>query len=400
MPDKVTINDNEFAYEIAILGKDGESYKLLYDNISEMCIYNDLTTGKVRLEMTYTDMNFETVTPAVETSCSLLRISFEPPEEQTSDLGKIEGNFIIDTIAPKSYETEFILYQISSTLYESELLEKNAAISTGANLRSPEELVKDLFVKAELKIDTGKMSIASGTIPYISHTNASVREQLWMLLNWATAQQKGVFFYGYSLQQNIHKIFTFNEEILDGATGLIYVLPIPGAFPSNPHNMIHNIKSAKKYAASSAFSLYDELIRNSYDHLNRKWTKTKKKFDDYYKSLLFDNYEPSFELQTVQKSKFANTSFQGVDDSEFGRRIRELALFSDSIEIEVIGDFRLEAGSLLAIDVKSQQLYKKFGGVWLVVSVYHWFRKQRYVTSMILSRPTRPKIGPTQEVTA
>lgn len=384
------INNNEFNIQIAVVDENGKAFDLPYDSVGQMCISNDISRYESRLIMSYHDRHFGVLSGVSANGVSAIGLTIST--DTIRDSKGIQGIFIIDKLKVMEYSTDNVVYQIEAMLSDSQRMHQQLAYFTEAE--NPLVILKKLYKDAELDLDLNNAK-SEQKILYISDTNDKLKDQAEKLLSIASSGKTGAYFAVFQFNTKSHTIINIGPKSFSESSKIkipVYSAPsgIAGV-KDNDRNNIITIRGAETYSASVSYPIYAKQTANMFDYAKRKWKTEITDISDI-KKVFEAGSEVVFGYDVQERQKnypLREQQLFAVDNSAHGMRLRNAVLFTDAIEIKVTGDLRLDAGSFIFIESSNSKQYKKFGGAWLISGIYHWFEKDSYTTSLILSRPFR-----------
>jgi len=380
----ITLNGIYYDLELAIGGANITPRSINYGQITGIAITNDLLSYKSGIVIQFIDRSAGILTDVDATSSTLVQFGLSCSSKRFETA--INSTYTIDHSPLINHEGSNTEYAILASHNASLRLQKQVAIYE-ENL-APTDILKKIFASINLTLITKDDHTTNKRVTYISDQNMSVRQQIEDLCNLMSFDV-GPTYVAFNMETENYMTVCptkkFDEKmyrkyILTGSTDAVTT--------DQAANVIEYHEEITGFDVEKARELFNEKKIWEFNHQNRKWTNTEFKFDKIKK--LLSNTEAAHSFSYEQQEWEQNTPYvkgavYSPNDREIGRNLREAFISARVLVCKVIGDLFLDAGKFILLD-GGDVLNKKYGGVWLIVSVIHRIERGTFVTEMKLSR--------------
>jgi len=383
---KIIIDDREYNFLVAIGPVKEEMLRLEYDNINNLIIGNDVENGTPKLQIQYTDINFQTVSKIEANGKTFIAIDISCPQVTIERGKQLVSAFIIDDIQVMSVENNQATYLITATHSDGVILSNYIDFSVSDE--NPIDILMKVFKKAGLSI-VNKQPLPDVKCNHIAGSSDTLNDQCLYLCNMASSTKAGSYFVVYNFFLNKWTIVsTANTENTNYQTEDVETFVIPTINDgADKASIVTNLKQIKvREKSESGIPSYN--IKR-YDHIKRSWD-TKQILNKMFKSNI--NHTGKFTKPTLSsESDERRRTIYLPTDSDVGRIARNLILYTDAIEFTTMGNLRKEVGGYININSSSVELSKKFGGVWMIAKIDHVINKTGYRCNIVAVRATNLK---------
>jgi len=383
---RILIDDREYDF-LATVGPIEEKFmRLEYDNIGEIVLSNDIEQGIPKLQIQYTDINFQSVSKIEANGLTVVTFEISCPQVEIERGRQIKAIFTIDDIQLISTESNQANYIITAT--HSDISVLSDYVDMAAYGENPIDIILKIFKKSGLKM-VNEQPLPKVNCNHISGSSNTVISQCAYLCDIASSTNLGSYFVVYNLFLNKWTIVsTGDAKKITYQTEDTEEFLIPTEKDSDDKaSVISNFKQIKVRDKSK--SGIPSYTVKRYNSIKRVWeTKpiTHKSFKFNINPLMKD-MKPSLanEIDIRKKTIYL------PNDRNIGNVARNLILYTDVIEFEVMGNLRKEVGSYIVLNSSSVELNKKFGGVWMIAKIDHVINKTGYRCNIVAVRATNLK---------
>lgn len=392
--DKVEFNGTQFNITMAVAINESSAVNLEYNRIGQMIISNSIFNGYSTLNFTYTEQYENSIFKSVKddnTTSIILSI-----KQNTNGYDSpIELIYIIDECRIQSNNISEQTYRIKAVeMSTHQLYSRSAYYSSN---RDPVSLLKEITERSKIFSSKNAIAItevgeAKKPVEFISTSNETLYSQINRILDMCSSD-KSVFFLAFNYFMSQYRIIELSQNLFEQKTNFVRIIPSSEFHTLGDISSFSNVSKMEGLSPIVSYGKYCNLYSNVFDAKNRKWERKKiGGIEEIEKATLPSNdYEFIFREQKQQEKEqfmFIDEYSTADTDTILGKRNRFLMLNGQRLHAESIGDLTLELGNYITI---VDNFLENYGGVWMISEVKHWFEKEKFTTTMILSRCFRLK---------
>lgn len=345
---------------------------------------------------------------------TFLKVEIEKLMDDASDEPsdqKINLTFLITDYKIVSFSEESITYEIMCELDLSVLLNKTCEYAT--NPEKPEnplniayEILKQVnypLYQTEVKVDNSIKRtrwyppVSDTEINFITYQNMTVKNALKYLLSITGINCESPVYLMHNLTDNksflSSRTHLLRDEWIESAPG---VTKIQFNFASNMVGPSHNmkfLKTAGEVGGSETSKLLANYTFTKYDHIKREWdsvTYDRDALDDTLTGFRNDREKSLLRYGNIQNDPEFKYEFIPYSEPFLNDVLRDLDLYSSSVQFTVDGNLKLDVGEIIMIQEMQNDPSKseQFFGLWMISKVRHSFKDQLFKTNIICTRTT------------
>jgi hypothetical protein len=448
MPNKIFYNKEAFEQELLVF-RVNDKYEmsdqpqdnliLFNDNIRSFKYWNDLFTGIPKTEILFEDVNNQEIAKIRCDGYAFIRISLQykykvkvdskikslksivdskikslksvvdskiksktdKKENKKKSKKEIEKtvtlihDFIITSVDIVNKKADSVVYKING-ISSYDAFRKANIVYSSKHVKSTTVIVEEMLKAGNYPyFKIPDLTHSSRLIKYIAPVNAGLGDCVDEILSYSSTPGTGIYYVMHHMIKNKAQIVCIRDVFNEGRIGQInYVLiPTKDDFADFERSLM-DLDSKNYIPGNETYELIKPITFNNFDYLTRTWSKDKYDFQNY-KDINYElNGEGSNLFQKIYKKipkiltnrvKFSS-NFEPLRYKELRARMNKLTFFSDVIQFKCTGHIQREIGELIALSSGNTQLGCRYGGLWLIVRIYHKFEGSNYYNEIIAVR--------------
>lgn len=376
-------------------------FNLNTDNLSKIQINNSINTPYPTLIIEYIDRGNNTVINYPIDGYTLVDLNISNSTSNT----KISHPFIVNDIRIIDQNQQQSSIRISATSLTQALLNSYIDYSTGISPKVPTVIANEILKQAKYPIsDTQTSNSTASPMDYICPSNYTVYQNIDLLLRYAISSNRGLFYLVFNLVKSTGTILSIND-LFNNFTGqkdiLLsnqFVIPSKYGTPSQ-YTSMNEISYGNTLNAINTYNMLGSTTLNNFNYISRTWNKDVIDFKQI--SNMLPN-TPAVLKSTHQKIIKQNpTKISGVKYNREEASASEIKIFDkidnifkyyNNIQFSTYGNMIRDVGQLTIVTSNDLVLNKKYGGIWMIVEIYHTFTKEGYINNITLIRVDERKV--------
>jgi hypothetical protein len=397
------VNDK---YEMSDQPKD--NLILFNDNIRSFKFWNDLFTGVPRTEILFEDVNNQEIAKIRCDGYSFIRISLQYKYK----IKKKEKNivmvhdFIISSVEVVNKKADSVVYKLHGISYFDAFRKANIVYSS-KYVKSTTTIVEEMLKAGNYPYDEfSNLTYSNKIIKYIAPVNAGLGDCIDEILSYTSTPGTGIYYVMHHMIKNQAQIVCIRDVFNEGRIGEVNYVLIPSKDDfADFERSLMDIDSKNYIPGNEVYDLIKPMSFNNFDYLTRSWSKDSYDFERYkdinYEltgegSNLFQKIYKKIPKILTKKVKFSS-DFEPLKYKELRSRMNKLTFFSDVVQFKCTGHIKREIGELIALSSGNTQLGQRYGGLWLIVRIYHKFEGGNYYNEIIAVRSEELKPAAVQK---
>ena len=324
---------------------------------------------------------------------------------------KLDLTFIVTNYKILNFSQESITYEIDCELDTSILLKRICEyVTTPENPENPLDIAysilkNNLYPLYQTEIngnDNSKIQTrwyppnVDTLVNFITYQNMTISDALKYLLSITGENCESPIYLIHNLTDNkgffsSRAHLSRDEWLMDAPT----VTKIPFNFATNLIGPSHNMKflrSNGEVGGAETTKLMSNYMFSNYNHLDRTWSDTffnREAINDALTDFKRPEETSLLHYNSISDIDY-NYEFIPYSEQYINDVMRDLDLYSSSIQFTVDGNLKLDVGEMIEFSEMVQDTAKKeqFYGFWLISKVRHSFKDQLFKTNIVCTRIT------------
>lgn len=367
---------------------------LFNDNIRSFKVFNDLFSAIPQMEIIFEDVNNQELHKLKPDGYTSVRLSLQYKND--GDTTTIIHDFLLDDISVINKKADSTVYELSCvSIWESYrmLNVKYSSKKTKDSIKVVHEILNAADYPVNKK-NFKNVTPSGDKIHYIAPMNATLGDCVDEILSYTCNAKTGIYYIWHNLKNDNAEILSVNDTFTNLKIGKYNYLNIPTKDDFEDLNRsVMDLESMNVLKGAENYKVTMPLIFNNFSLKDRKWSKDTYSFrrlkEVNYKlpnaDGLFDKIFKHIP-KVVYKSDTIHLSYEPLTRGKLRDKIHDLTMYSDVIQFKCTGHLDREIGELMLLTSGNPAMSRRFGGLWLIVRIYHKFEGEQYYNEIIAVR--------------